>query len=97
MTVSDEITNLSAELGELELLYHINFGLPLLTPGATLVLPVKKIAPRDARGGGESARVERLRPGDAGPGRGVLLFRPDGRRRRQHAGVCCDPPPATGA
>ena len=48
MTVTDEITNISAEPGELELLYHINFGLPLVTPGAKVVLPVKKVAPRDA-------------------------------------------------
>jgi galactose mutarotase-like enzyme len=48
LTVSDEITNLSAEPSELELLYHINFGLPLLTPGAKVVVPVKKLAPRDA-------------------------------------------------
>ena len=46
-TVSDTVTNLSAEPGELELLYHINFGTPLLTPGARVVLPVKKAAPRD--------------------------------------------------
>jgi galactose mutarotase-like enzyme len=48
LTISDEITNLSAEPGELELLYHINFGLPLLTPGAKVVVPIKKMAPRDA-------------------------------------------------
>ena len=48
MRVTDEIQNISAEPSELELLYHINFGMPLLTPGAKLVLPVKKVAPRDA-------------------------------------------------
>ena len=48
ITVTDEITNLSAEPGELELLYHINFGPPLVSPGASVVLPVKKMAPRDA-------------------------------------------------
>jgi hypothetical protein len=48
MTVSDRITNVSAEPGELELLYHMNFGLPPVAPGASLVLPVRKIAPRDA-------------------------------------------------
>jgi hypothetical protein len=47
LTVTDEITNLSAEPGQLELLYHTNFGPPLLTPGARVVLPIKKIAPRD--------------------------------------------------
>jgi len=46
-TVSDEITNISAEPGELELLYHINFGTPLLDPGSKLVAPVVKVAPRD--------------------------------------------------
>ena len=34
LTVTDEITNVSAEPGQLELLYHINFGPPLVTPGA---------------------------------------------------------------
>jgi galactose mutarotase-like enzyme len=47
MTVTDTITNLSAEQSELELLYHINFGPPLLGPGAKVVLPVAKVAPRD--------------------------------------------------
>ncbi len=48
MTVTDEIANLSAEPGELELLYHVNFGLPLVSAGASVWLPVKKLAPRDA-------------------------------------------------
>jgi galactose mutarotase-like enzyme len=47
MTVADTITNISAEKGELELLYHINFGPPLLGPGAKVVLPAAKVAPRD--------------------------------------------------
>ncbi len=48
LTISDEITNFSAEPSELELLYHINFGVPLLTPGAKVVAPVKKVAPHNA-------------------------------------------------
>ncbi|MHC4402307.1 MAG: aldose 1-epimerase family protein [Planctomycetota bacterium] len=44
----DTVTNLSAEPGELELLYHTNFGVPLLDPGSKAVLPVRKMAPRDA-------------------------------------------------
>ena len=48
LTVSDEITNVSAEPSELELLYHINFGAPLLESGSKVVLPVVKLAPRDA-------------------------------------------------
>ena len=33
LTIADTITNLSAEPGELELLYHFNLGVPLLGPG----------------------------------------------------------------
>lgn len=48
LSICDEVTNLSAEPSELELLYHINFGVPLLSPGAKVSLPVKKVAPRDS-------------------------------------------------
>lgn len=48
VSITDTVTNLSAEAGELELLYHINFGLPLLEPGSRVVLPVRRLAPRDA-------------------------------------------------
>ena len=54
LTITDTVTNISAQDGELELLYHINFGNPLLTPGARVVLPVAKIAPRDAVGAWET-------------------------------------------
>jgi len=47
ISLEDEITNLSATSSEMQLLYHINFGPPLLTPGGQLVLPVKQGAPRD--------------------------------------------------
>jgi galactose mutarotase-like enzyme len=47
MTVRDTVTNLSAEQSELELLYHVNFGMPLLDPGSKVVLPALKVAPRD--------------------------------------------------
>jgi galactose mutarotase-like enzyme len=47
LSIRDEVTNLSATPGEFELIYHINFGLPLLTPGAKFVAPVKTLVPRD--------------------------------------------------
>ena len=46
--ITDEITNLSGAPGEAQLLYHINFGPPLLDPGAKLVAPVKTVVPRNA-------------------------------------------------
>ncbi len=47
-TVSDTVTNLWAEPSEMELLYHINVGVPFLGPGAKAIIPIAKMAPRDA-------------------------------------------------
>ena len=49
LTVVDEVTNLSGDPAELQLLYHINFGPPVLDPGAKILAPIKAIVPRDAR------------------------------------------------
>jgi len=46
-TITDVVTNISAEPGELELLYHINVGTPLLEPGAKLVAAFHKMAPHN--------------------------------------------------
>lgn len=47
-TITDEILNLSAQPGELELLYHINQGAPLAGPGARFSAPVQTLVPKDA-------------------------------------------------
>jgi hypothetical protein len=47
LVVHDKVTNLSAVESDFELLYHINFGPPLVQPGGKLLLPLKKLAPRD--------------------------------------------------
>ncbi len=49
LRIVDEVTNLSGDPAELQMLYHINFGPPILDPGARLVIPAKAIVPRDAR------------------------------------------------
>jgi galactose mutarotase-like enzyme len=49
LTISDEVVNLKATPSEMELLYHCNFGPPLLDPGAQLLAPDQEVAPRDAR------------------------------------------------
>ncbi len=41
----DEVTNLSDAAQEIELLYHTNFGTPLLGAGAEFLAPVKTVAP----------------------------------------------------
>ena len=49
LTLDDSVINLSDAPQEMESLYHINFGPPLLGAGAQFVAPVKKVAPRDPR------------------------------------------------
>ena len=41
----DTVTNLSGDPAEMQLLYHVNIGPPLLGPGAHLVAPVKTVVP----------------------------------------------------
>jgi hypothetical protein len=49
LTLNDTVSNLGAKPAEHELLYHINYGEPLLAEGSRLVAPFKQVAPRDAR------------------------------------------------
>jgi hypothetical protein len=48
IAVRDKVTNFSATAADFELLYHVNFGWPFLQPGARLLMPLKRLAPRDA-------------------------------------------------
>ncbi len=49
VTIVDEVTNLSGDPAEMQLLYHINFGPPVIESGARVAAPVKTIVPRDPR------------------------------------------------
>jgi hypothetical protein len=49
LTVRDEVRNLGDGPGELQLLYHWNFGPPHLEEGSRLVAPARTVVPRDAR------------------------------------------------
>lgn len=44
----DEVVNFSESPAEFQLLYHINFGRPLLDAGSRLVAPVTSVVPRNA-------------------------------------------------
>jgi hypothetical protein len=48
LVVHDKVTNLSAAASDFELLYHVNFGPPLVQPGSKVLLAMKKLTPRDA-------------------------------------------------
>ncbi|MBX7072521.1 MAG: aldose 1-epimerase family protein [Pirellulales bacterium] len=49
LTIVDRVINLSAEPAELQLLYHTNFGQPLLDEGARVVAPAKTVVPQTPR------------------------------------------------
>ncbi len=46
--IRDEIENLSDIAGEFQLLYHVNFGLPLLDGGSQVVVAAEQVVPRNA-------------------------------------------------
>lgn len=48
LVFNDVIRNLSASPSEAQMLYHINFGSPLLDAGAQFIAPVKQVVPRNA-------------------------------------------------
>ncbi len=74
LTVSDTIANLSAEPSELELLYHVNFGMPLVMQGAKVVVPIAKMAPRDAAGVSNFGEWETYGPESPGLPEAVFFF-----------------------
>lgn len=48
-SIEDTVTNLGGGPAEVEMLYHCNFGTPLLGDGATLHTAAQRVAPRDPR------------------------------------------------
>ncbi|NMC19254.1 MAG: aldose 1-epimerase family protein [Thermogutta sp.] len=73
-TVTDTVTNLAGVPGEMELLYHINFGVPLLEPQSRVVLPIRRMAPRDAVAAAEIDRWDMYGPGIPGKPETVYFF-----------------------
>ena len=46
-TIDDRVENFGGTSAEMQMLYHINVGEPLLTPGSLLVAPTRKVVHRD--------------------------------------------------
>jgi hypothetical protein len=66
ISITDTVTNISAEPSELELLYHINFGAPLLGEGWKAVFPVKKLCPVSQQSLRTLSKWDHYRPECAG-------------------------------
>lgn len=74
VTVTDQVINISAEPSELELLYHVNFGQPLLDRGSKVVLPVARMAPRDEVAVGNVSEWDTYGPESPGSSEAVFFF-----------------------
>ncbi len=61
----DRVENRSGEPATIELLYHVNFGQPIAAAGARLHLPVREMAPRDARAAARFGEWDRLGAAEA--------------------------------
>lgn len=72
--VVDTVTNLSGEPGELELIYHTNFGIPLLGPGARLVLPAVRVGAYDENSLRDIARWDQYGPETPGVAEGCYFI-----------------------
>jgi galactose mutarotase-like enzyme len=66
LEVRDQVQNLSAVPAEMQLLYHINFGPPLLDAGARFIAPVRRVVPRDAHAAEGIGTWNRYAEGEAG-------------------------------
>ena len=65
-SVTDTVSNIGSTPAEMELLYHINFGPPVLEPGGKVLFPIRRMAPRDATAAAEMDRWDSYGPGVPG-------------------------------
>ncbi|MGB8854556.1 MAG: aldose 1-epimerase family protein [Pirellulales bacterium] len=78
---TDTVKNLSDRPATMQMLYHVNFGPPLLGPGAELVAAIEEIAPRDPAAGADAPTWNGYVTPQAGRGEQVHFarVRPDAR------------------
>jgi hypothetical protein len=73
-SVIDEVANLSDQPAELELLYHVNIGKPLLDEGSQVKAPVSELVPRTARAAEGVATWDTYGPPEPGFAEQVYYF-----------------------
>ncbi len=72
--IIDGVTNLSAGPGQMQMLYHCNFGAPLMEGDARIVAPVRRVMPRDARAAPNARDWDRVAPPRTGAEEEVYFF-----------------------
>lgn len=80
LTIRDQVTNLNASPAEAQLLYHCNYGAPLLEEGASLVAPFKTVSPRDPRAQEDMKTYNKFKGPEAGYVEQVYFYELAGKR-----------------
>jgi galactose mutarotase-like enzyme len=75
-TIRDTVTNLSAEPGTFQLLYHINTGMPFVSAGARAVVPFDRMAPRTKHAVENLSDWNKFGPETSGSTEVVFFFDP---------------------
>ena len=83
--VHDEVENLAGTTSEMQLLYHMNFGPPVLESDSLVLAPIETLVPRDARAAEGISTWNRFGPPTAGIEEQVYFARllADGEGRTQ--------------
>jgi len=74
LKISDVVENVGGIPAEMQLLYHCNYGAPLLEDGARLVAPLRRVAPRDQRASEGIGDFDSFGPPQAGFVEQVYFF-----------------------
>lgn len=74
--INDTVTNLGSAPAETEMLYHCNFGRPLLESGATLHTACTRLAPRDVRAAADVDQWSNYRDAETGYAEQVYFMEP---------------------
>ena len=92
LVVRDRVTNMRAVPAEFQMLYHLNFGTPLLGDGATFTAPYKVVAPRDEEAARGIRHFNRYGPPVPGWVEQCYYLELRGRGRRREAPVLLTAP-----
>jgi hypothetical protein len=77
-TVTDVVTNRSGVETEIQMLYHVNFGAPVLEPGSRVMLPADKVVPRDEWAAQDAGSWDYYGQPTPGMGEQVYFLQPRG-------------------
>jgi hypothetical protein len=99
LTFEDTVENLTDAPQEMQSLYHINFGPPLLGPGSEFIASVKTVAPMNARAAEGGMNGWNLYTGPHEPGytEQVYLLEPFGDARGETEVMLKSPDDSSGA